>query len=145
MKLITKLTSAIMMMMLIIFACGKDDPPDHHPPTDDLPAAIEEMFPFLKIGNEWEYSAYTSPIWKFKISIDSIEVINENESKYFGSIYDWNYYQYTIRDVNLLLFHLKDSVLIVNIGYFNCSFDYNWMEGQIVDSLDYRDSTGTQQ
>ena len=117
-----------------MLACGKDDT------IETTPIEKKEIFPFLKIGNEWEYEAHHSPIEYSKITIDSIEIISENESKYFGT---WHSEWHTI--ANLLLFHLKDSVLNISFDNWSCYFDYNWTEGQIIDSLDGYNSTGKQQ
>ena len=148
MNLKANLTIAAIMMTLMCVACGGDDP------KDDPPIEKEEMFPFLKVGNEWEYSAYVSPMEGIKITIDSIEIINKNESKYFGSYKRWlsHWDNDTNIEVNQQLFHLKDSILTVSFisRYSNfiqrgSMFNYNWVEGQVIDSLDGYNEEGIKQ
>jgi len=127
----TKLIIVACVLPLLFMACGKDDD-NPNPPTEK-----EEMFAFLKVGNSWTYETGFSPMYICKFTIDSTEIISENESKYFGTFYRGDHYNESFYDTleNELLFHLKDSVLFVSLEYLGCRFDYNWKTGEVIDSL----------
>jgi len=124
---------AVFCVIIAIFlaACNTKEPTEPNPPKEK-----EEMFPFLKIGNSWTYETGLSPIRFNTFIIDSIEIISDNESKYLGTSKEYSPWDSdTNTEKNIELFYLKDSLLTVILKYVGCKINYNWKEGEVIDSL----------
>jgi len=137
----------IFLSVVLLWSCS--DNSVNNNPIEEPPFEKEEMFSFLKIGNSWTYQYVGSPSSLVTITIDSIEFISENESIYLGTYLEWVSYPWQqdtfIYETNVQLFHLKDSVLTVNVGYYTVQFDYNWSDGQVIYSLDGKNKDGQQE